>query len=477
MAKNFNTNQALHLYVAKRIAESVDDMQSPGDIMFGVVKSPDGSKAEDIFFRYIDGDSVRSRTDTVKLSHIEYYNAKKASELGIKLHDTKVSIDEENGVTLEDLIGQHIQVSVMLFEVVGLDYSENLPVLADVYVTRAIAADPAKFYGELETILKKSIKRFGQAPFKVTSSADGLVISEKPMKWVLGKLENVPVHFHVTSGLIPVKGDRYEFMPWAKVETTESTETISGDFELADLERFAYGEIGDTMRESMWPYNYSPTMLIHPENGKHQYGTLTIQHFYCGRGTEVQESSRTLMIAGSDEIIAALKAKIDELMDTKADKSSTYSKADIDSKLSGKAAAGASYTKAEEDAKLAGKAAVGASYTKDESDSKYATAASVASKAEKSYVDTELAKKAAQSALDTTNAAVAKKAEKTALDAANAEIAKKASAGDVYGKTETYSQAEVNAKLDAKANASDVYKKTETYSQAEADGKFQAKQP
>ena len=200
-------------------------------------------------------------------------------------------------------------------------------------------------------------------------------------------------------------------------------------------------------------------------------GTFT--YWYAGMRVSVLSESKVYLLTGSDptdpENWVALskggdgysKKEVDDLLDDKADKSTTYTKTEVDAELAIKADQATTYTKTEVDTELALKADQATTYTKTEVDTELALKADQATTYTKTEVDAELALKANQ---DTTYT-------KTEVDS---ELALKADQATTYTKTEvdaelalkadqatTYTKTEVDTELALKANVSDVYDKTD----------------
>jgi len=317
---NFNTNQALHLFVAKAVKtlaakdDPAEVLTDPGDMAIREIKESEDGPVVAFQFVSRDADGNIEATEVVKASNVEYVSSAKAEDLRIVLRKATIKLSDE--VELEDLKGMHLTVIVQLHEFMGLDYSESYPIIVDVVVTKAMSESAEKLYEAIAKELEGSLLAFQQnKPFAVESSADGVVIKQVPQRWVLGKMEADPIHFDVTCSVVPTFLDPRVFADWATVTVEESGEYITGDYRIADLERYSFGERGDVMRESAWPYNYDPQPLVKPEAGKYQYGMMTVRYFYRGSAEDVQKSPRDLHIAGSDGDVETLKSAVEKILD------------------------------------------------------------------------------------------------------------------------------------------------------------------
>jgi len=318
---NFNTNQALHLYVAKakkEVASGADPSETlvdAGDIAVQKVMSPDGKSAKGFVLAYRNADGMMTASEFVGKDRVEYLSSIEAEKLAIVLRQATVTLADD--VTLADLKGKHVQVIVTLREYIGFDFSESYPIVADVYVSGELAASEEKLYAAIEKELKATLRGFqANKPFDVSSSASGVVIGQVQQRFVLGKMSAEPINFDVTVSSVPESGDIYNLIPWGKVESADRADggKVSGDYRIAELERFSHGERGDEFRESVWPLNREVTYLVKPEKDKFQYGMLNIRHFYCGGAEDVQKSPRDICVAAPDAVIADIKAAVEAIV-------------------------------------------------------------------------------------------------------------------------------------------------------------------
>lgn len=292
--KNFNTNQARHLYVVKNvITKEGASVANPGDIKsVGLVT---GSNTTDFGFAYVNGDGIKTRTDLFNPCKVEYVTAKIAPV--IPLNKTTVTL--ATGITpANDLLGKHVQLTVTLRDFHGLGFGESYPVTVDVYGDSANTASATTFYKALEDELKAAVAGFAAAPFDVTSSASGLVITEKKQPFVFSKHSADPIHFDVTCH--PV-----DELTWGSVAVAASGTSVNGSYALADLEYFTHYERSENLREKVFPYNYTWTPLIVPADDAAYY-VLTIQYYYSGNAEDVQKSPKTMQLAGSKDNIQTL---------------------------------------------------------------------------------------------------------------------------------------------------------------------------
>lgn len=308
---NFNTNQARHLYVAKDVktisSHTTDPgtvLTSAGDIAVGYI--PDGTDpAENFYFFYRNGDGNLVRSDIINVKKIQYITTKAADDLVIKLNKATVTASG----SLSSLAGKSIQLNIILREFAGTDYSDYFPIVVNLDCTATNTASGSLFYGALKSAVEDSIANFQYPPFAVGGGTTNLVIKECAQKYVPGKLSVDPIHFEVFCSVLEETGE-----PWGSVVVADSGEDISGDYKIAELERFSYGERGDVLGATVWPYDYEPTYLVTPSKDVNTYGMLTIQYYYSGEAEDIQKSPRTIQIAAADADIADIKSAIDLIL-------------------------------------------------------------------------------------------------------------------------------------------------------------------
>jgi len=307
--QNFSTNQFRNLYVAKAVKDNVAELSAAGDIAF--VKTKDN----DIMFAHINGDGLQTHTDIINVNNITDVNHATADKLVTPLMKQTVTL--ANGVTLANLVGKHVTLTLNLREFIGLDYSENYPITVDVYVTSSTAST---FWGALKTELENALVPFGKkVPVTVSGGSTNLEITEKAQAWVRGKLAATPIHFEIESSLVPTYANELELTAWASVSAPVKAGEISGDFKLADLEFFTMGERGDIIRQYAYPNDYNPTYLINPVEGQKTYDVLTIEFFYQGSAEDVQKSPKTIQIAASSLDVTSLESAVKSAMGCEED--------------------------------------------------------------------------------------------------------------------------------------------------------------
>lgn len=296
--KNFNTNQARHLYVAKTFVGTNASIANPGDLKLTSI-----DYLMRLAFEYVNGDGIKTRTDLIDVCKIEYVTAVDAPDIPLN----KATVTLATGITpANDLLGKHVQLTVTLRDFHGLGFGESYPVTVDVYGDSANTASATTFYKAFEDELKVAIANFAAAPFDVTSSASGLVITEKKQPFVFSKKSADPIHFDVVCN--PVDDE----LAWGSVVVAASGTSVNGSYALSDLEYFTHYERSESLREKVFPYNYTWTPLIVPADDA-DYKILTIQYYYSGNAEDVQKSPKTMHIVGSYSVISAIISVLENL--------------------------------------------------------------------------------------------------------------------------------------------------------------------
>lgn len=317
--RNFNTNQARHLYVASALKDSLAGVTAVGDIHVG----SDANK--NLFFTYMNGDGLLTRSDTIPVGGIEYYNKKDAADLAKPLIAHTITVDT-SAVTLADLVGKTVRMTIYARGFIGLDPNDAISVNVELVGTSTNTATDVAFRKALaDAIVAAMPKRevplfrvfFGGTEVTKAAPAAGngnLVIVATAQKWSRGKMANDPFELTFQFNYQP---DNSTDIVWGVATAAASAitgySTISGDYELADLEYFSYGERGDIYRGSEWPNEITPTYLINPSAGT-GYSVVTIQYAWQGKAENIQKSPRTIQIAAPAAVAASLLTAIEAIV-------------------------------------------------------------------------------------------------------------------------------------------------------------------
>ena len=321
--RNFNTNQARHLYVASAKKDSIAGVTSNGDLYVG------SDASGNMFFVYKNADGNITRSDTIPVAGIEYYNKKAAAALAKPLIAHTVAVDT-TAVTLASLVGKTVRLTIYVRGFIGLDANDVIPVNVELVGNSTNTANATAFHKALAIAIAKAMPKKDVPYFRVfsngsevtadtaessvTGAAAGVVVVATQQKWVRGKLDGTPFELTFQFNYQP---DNSTDIAWGTATAAASAisgyATISGDYELADLEYFALGERGDIYRGSEWPNDIVPTYMINPAAGT-GYSVITIQYAYQGKAENIQKSPRTIQIAAGSSVANAIFSAIEAVI-------------------------------------------------------------------------------------------------------------------------------------------------------------------
>lgn len=296
---NFNTYQTRNFYVAKNIASG--NLSSPGDIKMGTMATGE------IFFKYMNGDGLITRTDLIRPDSIVSLKKTAAADMDRKLKMHTIAVDT-SAVTLANLVGKTLSCVITFHQVGSYDMSDTVVVTATVVGNATNTANATAFHKALAEAIANVLPQRQYPLLKVfsggtevkkgdtaTGAAAGVVLVEAAQKYRRGILSNEPYPFSVA---FVMHDGNLEDIAWGTDTIADSNiannTVISGTYELADLEEFALGERGDQMRGFAYPANYEPTYLVDLSK---KYDVVSIEFFWQGGAENVQKSPRMIQIA------------------------------------------------------------------------------------------------------------------------------------------------------------------------------------
>jgi len=304
---NQSVNQNRQLYVMNSYA-AVSESSATGTIEVDSIG--EGRQAK-VFLKYKGADTVL-RSDYISPANIAYVKAVAASSMEPKLNVVTVTLDSNvNGGA--PVAGQEYMLRISFKQFFGMSDSDTYEKLVSVTATSGETAE--QLYKALETALNKNFsKEVGATPtsnpyLEFSSSASGLVITEKEQDWKRGKISAERVLFDVYAGTIntgtlvaPVES------AWAVITKSSSTTTICNGKAIADLEYFAMGERGDQYRGMGFPNNIDTTYLV--DASKH-YDVLEIHYAFYDSGVNSYRSEKDITIVCDHDNVAQLNSLID----------------------------------------------------------------------------------------------------------------------------------------------------------------------
>lgn len=305
--RNFNTNQTRHFYI-NGIGDATAEL--------GVLLRDETSKiVKALFFTGQNADGLKYRSDTIDPDKITSIRLTNADALATKLLKHTITVNTEEFADVAALAGKTVKLIVTVNQL--FDYDDSNCTVFTVEHKVAAKETAAVFYKALADAIEKAMPKPdpGFDYFEVTSSASGLVLTEKEQKYVRGKLSGEPVKFSVAFGLVPESYMDDPMVVWGVDKVEASGKVVNANRILADLEYFAYGERGDYFRGNNWPNNVEPTYLIDPK-GTAKYDVLSIEYYWSGDAENVQRSPRLIQVTAPTGTLADVFTKITNVIST-----------------------------------------------------------------------------------------------------------------------------------------------------------------
>lgn len=278
----FSVNQASHLYVVKKVAES-DSVVDVGDIL---VKTTDDGK--NMYFSYM-GEGGLLRSDLIPVENVIAYSYKTAKSL--ETPRKKATVVLNNKISANPVAGQDYILRVK-YSTGSID---NQYIKYGV-VHGFVGMTPKKFYEEMYKSLTANFKREAEPAFEFTHDENGVYITELEPKWVLGTYPQRPVDFEISVDTIVADGAEG---PWGEVTIANSDKSYPNSKKIADFEYFCMGERGDQYRNYNWP-NVIPTKYMVDATDTAGYDVINIHYAYTGSNESVQKSEKDIFLIGKN---------------------------------------------------------------------------------------------------------------------------------------------------------------------------------
>lgn len=278
----FSVNQASHLYVVKKVAES-DSVVDVGDIL---VKTTDDGK--NMYFSYM-GEGGLLRSDLIPVENVIAHSYKNAASLKTPLKKATVVLN--NKISANPVAGQDYILRVK-YSTGSID-NQYIKYGA---VHGFVGMTPEKFYEEMYKSLTANFKREAEPAFEFTHDENGVYITELEPKWVLGTYPQRPVDFEISVDTIVADGAEG---PWGEVTITNSDNSYPNSKKIADFEWFCMGERGDQYRNYNWP-NVIPTKYMVDATDTAGYDVINIHYAYTGSNESVQKSEKDIFLVGKN---------------------------------------------------------------------------------------------------------------------------------------------------------------------------------
>lgn len=328
--RNFNTNQTRNFYVAGSIdtTHAVDSADFPAKgICIGQTATGE------LYFKYKNADGMPTRSDSFAPAKVTHLTMTAGTALVKPLRAHIVAVDT-SAVTLSELVGKTLDLTISIHQVFDYDMDNTINVVASVVGNSTNTASAAAFHKDLAIAIAKALpKNDPQYPFlkvysngtevtsktaaaDVTGASVGVVLVEAQQRYVRGKLTGEPcpasLAFRLADrNVADIIWGTDTISTVAAINTAQtysiSPATISGTYELADLEWFAYGEKGDMYRGYLYPNDYDTKYSIDLSK---TYNVLNIEFYWSGENENVQKSKRMIQVAAeatvSNDIITTL---------------------------------------------------------------------------------------------------------------------------------------------------------------------------
>jgi hypothetical protein len=318
---NFSENVNRHFYVVSSMATALNGEVTADTVGAGALKQD----REGNFFFIINGADGNSR-------RTPYFNANQIKSAAITLGANQVHKQKAILVTLDSNVsatpisGQDYLVRVVINNAFGMGsnnkyfkygvaHASKSTTASDLYkqLAESLYVNFSREYSTFVNIGLKTSSGISWLTSKTAPSvtATGLVIEEASQvkDWKRGKFQMDYVNFEVYTGNITVDGAEEN---WGVVAETDSVNSISNGYNIADLEYFCMGERGDIYRGIGYPNNFDTEYLVVPSK---TYNVLDIDYYQEGEGVQNLQSPSVLTIVW-DASVAAVNTAMTSLVNT-----------------------------------------------------------------------------------------------------------------------------------------------------------------
>lgn len=329
---NFSVNQNRKLYVATAApVNAMSGLTGAGKIFVQGVGPEVSSKQKNLVIYHTNKLGEATRSDLIRTDCIFSIHCSAPEDSATKLKAAIVVLDPSVN-SGAPILGQDYVLRIQLRQYFGMSDEDIYIKDVAVRATSAMVSDASKFYAALKTELEKSFSRELVTPFTITSSATGLTLTEKLGDYNRGTMRETSLQFDIFPTEVIWQG---EDVIWGKVimsgattctdgsaipvgitAPSVTTSTYKNSRQLADLEYFCAGEVGDQYRMVCWP-NYVPTSYLIDEASTSGYYVIDMHFAYRGDGMENQFSEKTITIACTTQDI--MDAVIEDIVGVNSD--------------------------------------------------------------------------------------------------------------------------------------------------------------
>ncbi len=299
----FSVNQNRQFYVATEVATAVTEASKSGAIQ---AKTIDNGVDKELYFLVKGADTVL-KSDRIQLRNISYVKAVAAADMVTPLKSVLVALSADvNGG--KPVIGQDYVLRINFRQFYGMSDQDQYFKDVAVRATKEMYTTPSKFYEAVVKALNLSFSREVGAtkdsnPYlSFSSSANGILITEKEQEWTLGKQAQEPVIFDIVpttiyvDGVDEIWGTVTDKTP-TKAKAVVGSTGVGNGKKIADLEWFYMGERGDQYRQIGYPNNIDTKYLVDPTK---QYNVLEIHYAFTDEGVNSYRSEKDITIVSED---------------------------------------------------------------------------------------------------------------------------------------------------------------------------------
>jgi hypothetical protein len=237
-----------------------------------------------------------------------------------------VLVTLDSNVSATPVVGQDYLIRVMVNNAFGMGTNNKYFKYGVARATKGMAASDlykalaeslyVNFSREYSTFVNIGLKTSSGISWLTSKTAPsvtatGIVIEEASQvkDWKRGKFQLDYVSFDVYTGNITIDGVEEN---WGTVAETDSVNSISNGYNIADLEYFCMGERSDIYRGVNYPNNFDIEYMVEPAK---TYNVVDIEYYQEGEGVQNLQSPSTLTLV-YDNTLTAVNTALTKLIQT-----------------------------------------------------------------------------------------------------------------------------------------------------------------
>lgn len=283
----YSVNEVTQVIVAnKHNGDLTNESVGRGDA--ATVVGVDNTK-NSIFIKYVNalGQIVKS----------DYINVNKIRSIKVSAYVPYQSRVDKLTLTTDDIVaGQNYSIRI-LFREWGSGSVENQYVKYVGSVKAGESTTPNQLLTSLKALADANFSGV-QKELEFTVNGDSMYISSVPQKWILGKMQGRMLNYDIQCVAIEKDGAPFVWLRSEGADANLVTENAgsygNGTYQdAADQEYFYHGFVGDTYRNTGWPYTWDTKYLVNPSM---VYDAIDIHYFYSDEREGPQASEKRLLI-------------------------------------------------------------------------------------------------------------------------------------------------------------------------------------